>query len=414
MPQIFISYRRDDCSGHAGRLYDNLSRHFGSQSLFMDIDTLEPGEDFIEAIEKAVGSCDVLLALIGRQWVTSTDSQGQRQLENPNDFVRLEIEAALARNIRVVPLLVQGAPMPRPHDLPDSLMQFVRRHAYEIADTRWQFDVERLIAMLEKIQGGVSSVLPPSLPEPLPLPPVGPARVPSSSSPRKKLRNSIGREFVLIPAGEFRMGMENSLDPEKPVHRVRITRPFYLGKYQVTQSQWQAVMDENPSHFKGNLNRPVESVSWRDVRGFLRRLSEKEDKLYRLPTEAEWEYAARAGTKTERYWGDDYNLSRKYVWVKSNSRGKTHPVGQLKPNAWGLYDMCGNVYEWVQDWYNATYYQRSPRDDPRGPEQGRERVVRSNAYSISSILSYCSYRSRRSPSLGSDAVGFRVVMPPPR
>src|SRR5215510_7657864 len=101
MPGIFISYRRDDCSGHAGRLYDALSLRFGSERLFMDIDTLQPGEDFVEAIEKAVGSCDVLLALIGRQWVTSSDAQGQRRLENPNDFVRLEIEAALARNIHV-------------------------------------------------------------------------------------------------------------------------------------------------------------------------------------------------------------------------------------------------------------------------------------------------------------------------
>ncbi|HEX8071631.1 MAG TPA: toll/interleukin-1 receptor domain-containing protein [Pyrinomonadaceae bacterium] len=116
---IFISYRRDDTAGHAGRLYDGLSARFGDDLIFMDIDQLEPGEDFVQVIEEAVGSCEILIALIGRSWLTNYDAAGRR-LDNPNDFVRLEIATALARNIRVIPILVQGAQMPRPEDLPET------------------------------------------------------------------------------------------------------------------------------------------------------------------------------------------------------------------------------------------------------------------------------------------------------
>jgi hypothetical protein len=133
--KIFISYRRDDSGGWAGRLYDRLSQHFGRDNVFMDIDTIEPGLDFVEVIGQAVGSCDALIALIGKQWLTLTDDAGRRRLDDPEDFVRLEIAAALARNIRVIPALVQGARMPRSPDLPDVLRMLARRNAHEISDT---------------------------------------------------------------------------------------------------------------------------------------------------------------------------------------------------------------------------------------------------------------------------------------
>lgn len=140
---IFMNYRREDSAGHAGRLFDALSDHFAGQ-LFMDVDTLEPGTDFIDAIEQAVGSCDALIVVIGRQWLTIADKSGRRRLEDPADFVRVEIESALARKIRVIPVLVQDAPMPRADELPPSLARLARRHGIELSDDRWKYDVDRL------------------------------------------------------------------------------------------------------------------------------------------------------------------------------------------------------------------------------------------------------------------------------
>jgi formylglycine-generating enzyme required for sulfatase activity len=173
-------------------------------------------------------------------------------------------------------------------------------------------------------------------------------------------------EFVKIAPGEFTMGCSDGdtgcNDDEKPPHKVRLTKSFEMGKYEVTQAQYQAVMGANPSTIKGE-NRPVETVSRTDAQDFLDKLNARNDgHRYRLPTEAEWEYAARAGS-TRPYAGalDDI------AWYAGNSGDETHPVGQKKPNSWGLYDMEGNVREWVSDWYSRTYYSNSPATDPPGP-----------------------------------------------
>ena len=171
--------------------------------------------------------------------------------------------------------------------------------------------------------------------------------------PDSSFHNSIGMEFVLIPSGSFVMGrdplFEEDRDDELPQHKVNISKPFYLGKYQVTQAQWVAVMEDNPSGFKGPAN-PVEQVSWNDAQEFIKRLNVKEGhNRYRLPTEAEWEYAARAGADTVYFFGNDENILPVYAWFIDNSRKTPHPVGKKRPNAWGLYDVHGNVWEWVQD-----------------------------------------------------------------
>ncbi len=145
---IFISYRRQDSPGHAGRLFDHLVGHFGRDRIFMDIDTIEPGEDFVKVIEDAVASCDVLIALIGPRWLSAGKNTGS--LQNPNDFVRIEIATALRRNIRVIPVLVQNAPMPRTRDLPEDLASFARRNAMELDDHRWHNDVEQLVSVVKK------------------------------------------------------------------------------------------------------------------------------------------------------------------------------------------------------------------------------------------------------------------------
>lgn len=154
MSGVFISYRRDDCAGHAGRLYDRLAEHFGEERVFMDIDALEPGVDFAERIDEAVGACDLLIALIGDEWLDIKDARGRRRLDDPADFVRLEVAAGLARNgLRVVPVLVEGASMPAADDLPEDVKPLARRNAFELSDARWRYDVGRLTEQVERITG---------------------------------------------------------------------------------------------------------------------------------------------------------------------------------------------------------------------------------------------------------------------
>jgi hypothetical protein len=148
--QIFISYRRDDSSGWAGRLSDRLSTHFPSNQIFMDVDSVDLGEDFVKTIEQTVGSCDVLIAVIGKGWLTSCDQEGQRRLDNQEDFVRIEIATALKRDIRVIPVLVEGASMPRSGDLPDDLKALVRRNALQLSHDRFRTDSERLASAVDR------------------------------------------------------------------------------------------------------------------------------------------------------------------------------------------------------------------------------------------------------------------------
>jgi len=210
-------------------------------------------------------------------------------------------------------------------------------------------------------------------------------------------------EFVRIPAGEFPMGSENGDTDEKPVHRVRITKAFEIGKCEVTQAQWGKVMGNNPSQFKGP-DRPVESVSWDDIQDFLRKLNAINDGYrYRLPTEAEWEYAARAGST-----GDSEDLALT-AWYDGNSDKQTHPVGAKRPNAWGLYDMLGNVWEWCQDWYDESYYRSSPETDPPGAGSGQVRVMRGGSWLAPSSSCRAASRSRSVPGVSHASVGFRLV-----
>jgi formylglycine-generating enzyme required for sulfatase activity len=225
------------------------------------------------------------------------------------------------------------------------------------------------------------------------------------------MTNSIGMELLLIPPGEFMMGSPEDdpkkADGETPQHRVRITKPFYLGVDEVTQEQYEKVMGENPSSFK-EPSRPVESISWDDAAAFCAKLSAMDSRLqYRLPTEAEWEYACRAGTATRYSCGDD--MDPRYAWFGDNSGRETHPVGRTLPNAWGLCDMHGNVWEYCHDWYDEDYYASSPLDDPAGPATGSDRVHRGGCWDFSTRQCWSACRRGHGPNFRGGGMGFRVA-----
>ncbi len=225
--------------------------------------------------------------------------------------------------------------------------------------------------------------------------------------------NSIGMELVLIPSGSFRMGgdkkLEQAEDHETPRHLVKISKAFFMGKYEVTQAQWSEMMNNNPSEFKDDI-RPVERVSWNDVQVFIQKLNTQEKtSKYRLPTEAEWEYAARAGSEKSYGFRGDANVLSQYAWFRKNSEGETHPVGQLKPNAWGLYDMHGNIHEWCQDWFDRKYYSQSSSNDPSGPSSGLAKVLRGGDWGSEGWYCRCASRSLSSPDRRSSRLGFRLI-----
>ena len=230
---------------------------------------------------------------------------------------------------------------------------------------------------------------------------------PKAANPTKAVvpvANSIGMHFVPIPAGTFTMGDEYA-------HKVTLTQSFHLGQHEVTQEQYEKVMGATPSNFKGPQN-PVEKVSWDDAVEFCRKLSElPEEKsggyVYRLPTEAEWEYACRAGTTTKDSFGDSDSELGEYAWFDDNSGDTTHPVGGKKPNPWGLYDMHGNVLEWCQDWYGG--YGSDSATDPTGPESGSNRVRRGGGWINNSGYCRSANRGRSTPDYRDNYLGFRVL-----
>lgn len=245
----------------------------------------------------------------------------------------------------------------------------------------------------------------------------------SETSSSQKFTNSIGMKFALIPAGSFIMGSQLSPEEvadryggkselfkdEQPQHPVEITKPFYLLTTEVSQRQWQKVMGDNPSYFKDCGDKcPVEQVSWDDAQKLINKLNQMENtNKYRLPTEAEWEYACRARAETAFSFGDEVAKLGEYGWYRDNSEDKTRPGGKKKPNTWGLYDMHGNVYEWCQDWYGD--YPSKSVVDPMGPTEGKKRVMRSGSwYDIARDLR-SAYRHQGLPGARSKDIGFRVA-----
>lgn len=225
-----------------------------------------------------------------------------------------------------------------------------------------------------------------------------------------KLGEHVEMEFVPIQPGTFTMGSSQEFgdEDESPVREVNLTAAFSMGKYEVTQEQWEAVMNSNPSKFKG-AKLPVDSVSWEDCQRFVAELRRLTGRRFALPTEAQWEYVSRAGTATPWSFGDQEKLAEDFAWIATNSEGTTHPVGQKKPNPWGLHDMYGNVQEWVSDWYSNPYPPGNA-SDPQGPSSGDARVLRGGAWGDYPANTRSSYRNCMGPQMKHEGVGLRLVL----
>ena len=225
------------------------------------------------------------------------------------------------------------------------------------------------------------------------------------------VKDGISIDMVRVEAGTFTMGataeMKDPWDNEKPTHRVTLTNDYYIGKYEVTQALWQAVMGNNPSYFKGD-NLPVEKVSWDDCQEFISKLNRLTGKTFRLPTEAEWEYAARGGKKSRGYqYSGSSNISD-VAWYEDNSGSKTHAVGSKQANELGIYDMTGNVWEWCHDWYGK--YSSSSQTNPTGATSGSIRVNRGGSWGSSAGLCRSSFRNYNSPDSRSVNLGLRLIL----
>jgi len=347
MSGIFISYRREDSIAYAGRLFDRLADQFGEEQIFMDIDTMKLGHSFVKQLEDAVSACDVLIAVIGKNWLTGTDEAGHCRLDNPKDFVRIEIKTALERDIPVIPLLVGGATIPEATSLPDDIANLSELHGMELSDTRFRADAARLIDQLAEYVSKESAEGSPVL------------DVPEVSK--------VPENMVLIPKGPFLYG-------EDRVH-AEIPNDVYMGIYPVTNDQYNEFMLANGYGLKkywseegwawkqeNHVNRPHywTDSKWNQADHPVVGVSYYEAEAYaswagkRLPTEQEWERAARGTDGREYPWGNVFDMTRcnsLESGIDATTPVTTYPKG-ISPS--GCFDMAGNVWEWGASWYEQS------------------------------------------------------------
>jgi len=387
MSDIFLSYASED-QEHVRILAEALTQ--AGWSVFWSR-TIPRGKTWQEVFEEELAAARGLVVVwsaksVKRKWVIDEVDEG----------IRKRVPIFLVLIDRVKPPLAFRS------------KQAVNLSAWDGGTNAFPF--QNLVRNIRKILGQ------PARPEPVkPTPqeihePEGARELEPHGA--KELTNSLGMQFVLIPAGTFMMGSgiaEEGDEDERPQHQVTLSQPFYLQTTPVTQGQWQRVMAGNPSLFQEcGEDCPVENVSWEDAQDFIRKLNQiEETDKYRLPTEAEWEYACRAGS-TQRYcFGDGEAELGQYAWYADNSQKTTHPVGRLKPNPWGLYDMHGNVYEWCQDWYGK--YPPGPVTDPKGPSSGEYRLLRGGPWDGEAGDVRSAYRHRLTPGYRYGHEGFRVA-----
>jgi formylglycine-generating enzyme required for sulfatase activity len=528
--KIFINYRRGDDAGFAQALFAHLTQAFAPERLFMDVDNIEPGLDFVRVLNEQVAQCDVLISVIGKGWIDARDDAGTRRLENPDDFVRIEIESALHQDKRVIPVLVGQAQMPRPEQLPETMKPLARRNAVRLTHERFRSDTQGLIAALQRALKSVEDarqaeaarpaaetkgrslvvrvlsrpapaigfafglavfgaigvwafirqttpvpVLPtpvvvapapvqalaaapasqqpsakpapapstapavqskpesaPILPEPAPSPApnasasIADAPLSRASELALKPKDTFKEctncpQMMVVPAGSYMMGSP-ATEPgrypdEGPQHTVTLARPCAVGKFALTFDEWDACAAAGGcGGYKpddrgwGRGRRPVINVSWNDAKAYVAWLAKLTGKSYRLLTEAEYEYAARGGTRTAYPWGDAIGNNN----ADCNGCGsqwddkQTAPVGSFAANGFGLYDVVGDVFEWTEDCYNDSY-KGAPADGAAWTSGDcSRRVVRGGSWVDVPQSLRPADRYRNSTDLRDSVLGFRV------
>jgi formylglycine-generating enzyme required for sulfatase activity len=425
VPKIAISYRRADTDAIAGRIRDRLADRYGEDTVFMDIDNIPFGKDFRVHISEAIVQSDILLVIIGQRWL-GTNRGGTRRIDDEIDFVRLEVETALSNAIPVIPVLVGSARMPQPAQLPESLKNFAFLNAAPV-DTGRDFHqhMERLIRGIDQIPAR---------------PVTGPTTTRSHAevaTPAKPARGDRGAdadrsdlavfrdmpftpELVVIPSGEFMMGSakneEGRFEHEEPRHRVTIGHRFAIGRYPVTFDEYdrfcEAIQRKKPvDEGWGRERRPVINVSWEDAQDYIAWLVQETGRVYRLPSEAEWEYACRAGATTRYSFGDA--ITPKDANYADARLGRTSVSGSCPASGWALYDMHGNVWEWVEDdWHES--YRGAPTDGSawKGPETSsalRLCVLRGGSWSDDSRACRSACRGWSLTDIRHNYFGFRVA-----
>ncbi|WP_338416663.1 SUMF1/EgtB/PvdO family nonheme iron enzyme [uncultured Sphaerotilus sp.] len=405
---IFISYRRSESQLHTLALYHRLQQEYRDQ-VFMDQQTMKVGENFRLRIEGQLQGCRVLLAVIGPGWASE-------RLQNPRDWVRLEITTALKRGIAVIPVLIDGAQMPGEAELPEDLHALLDVHALDL-DHRRYFE-QGVALLLEALREILDTPTPlhsreSGNPRTEPTVPVVDPRLRGDDGkgggdgadwwkrqiPWAKAYGEKGSDEFDTPwadieiggavqrmrwikPGSFLMGCDpgdsGGYDDEKPQHRVTLTKGFWLADTACTQGLWQTVTGQNPSHFKGSADLPVESVSWDDVTGlFLPKLTQRLGVSAELSTEAQWEYACRAGGQTPYWFGDSVTPAQVNF---DGTVGRTVPVKERPANGWGLYQMHGNVWEWCAG-SNRQYSAAALENPPDGQDQN-SRALRGGSWHV--------------------------------
>jgi formylglycine-generating enzyme required for sulfatase activity len=410
----------------------------------MDVDTIPLGADFVKVLDEEIATCSVLLAIISPGWVDDRDENGDRRLEKPNDFVRIEISTALKRDIPVIPILLEGARVPMADQLPDDLKELALRQGLEVRHASFASDMDRLISRLKSVPA-------PPQGSPTEPPPVdryraeGRIRVdatiihgapdgwflPGNGKIEWFQDYENGPDMVVVPSGSFVMGSpenEQGGDSESPQHLVTISLPFGVSRHAVKRGEFAAFVKNTgyETHvealwrdpgFPQDDSHPVVCVNWEDAKAFAAWLSDQSGQDYRLLTEAEWEYAARGGTTTPFWWGSNvtqaeanYNCS--YVYgggVKGRYREQTVAVGNFSANPWGLYQVHGNVFEWCEDvWHDD--YDGAPSDGSAWLEgnHSHSRVVRGGSWLSFPQDIRSAFRASASAVLRIDNLSFRV------
>ena len=462
--KIFINYRRDDASASARNIYDRLSHAFGKRSVFMDVDRLKPGQRFDEELDKALQKCDVFIAVIGPKWLTLLEDRGR---SGQTDFVRIEIAKALARELLVIPVLVDKARLPTPEELPADVRTLVLHHMHELTHERFGREMDDLVSLLKAarpaarrwtavaiVAGGVA------------LSGLTAAYFQgylffTERSSRDDATLSAGEVFrdcptcpdmAVVPAGTFTMGSPDT-EPgrnasEGPRHEVRIPRAFAVGKFEISVKQYEefvaasgGVADgggcavwtayghrfekdrsfRTPSFSQGPTN-PVVCVSWQTALTYANWLTVRTGKPYRLLSEAEWEYAARANSKTRYHFGDDEaklcefgngaDRTSAFLWgnhlCSDNVGVQTAEVGRYRPNSFGVHDMIGNASEWVMDCSNPNYVDAPVDGTAWMSGDCQKRVIRGGSWD-SGPKDLRSATRGAYPMQGKDNIGFRIA-----